>query len=1117
MRPFDVCGPLPEKTVVLEASAGTGKTYTIAALAARYVAEGTADLSQLMLVTFSRAATQELRERVRERLVSAARGLGDPMTARQQADDDVLRLLAQVDDDEVRRRQARLTRALTEFDAATIATTHGFCQQMLTGLGMAGDSDADATFVERVDDLVSEVVSDLYLRKFARPGAAAPAIEYDVARQVARAAMADRHASLVPEDADAGSPAELRYGIARTVRDEVDRRKRLRRLLDYDDLLTRLRDALVHPERGPAAQERVRSRYRVVLVDEFQDTDPVQWEILRTAFHGHRTLVLIGDPKQAIYAFRGADLVTYLRAPAEADAHFTLSRNWRSDPGLVRGLDAVLRRAALGHGDVAVRPVEAAQTAQRLTGAPCDVPVRLRVVPRADLELTKGGLGSTPDAQRFVAEDVAADVVGLLGSDAVLTLEGAPRPVAPGDIAVLVKTNDQAALVRDQLYDAGVPAVIAGSKSVFLTRPATDWLVLLRAVEQSHRAGLVRSAALTCFVGWSATRLGTADEAEVDRLAQQLRSWRDVLVARGVAALLEVVTASEHLLERLLATPSGERDLTDLRHLGHALHAAALEGQLGPSALVEWLQRRIAEAHDETNPDEERSRRLESDAAAVQVVTVHSSKGLEFPVVLVPFLWNRYERPSPDPLRLHGENGERLLDVGGAGGPGYGERKKKHVAEEAGEDLRLLYVALTRAQCQVVVWWAATFNTATSAVQRVLLGDFAPGEQPPNKVEVGADSAARAALQGLADSSSGAVTVELAQLKPDVEWAPPVGAPTTLAAGSFGRSLDRDWRRLSFTGLTASSHHAAGVASEPEVAERDDEVPVQPISAGSAADEDDLRTVLSPFRDLPGGTGFGTLVHGVLEELDLDAADLRAELVERSTVALLRRGGTSTAEELAAALLPALGTPLGPLAEGLALRDVAAADRLAELDFELPLAGGDVPSGSVQKLTAIARLLASHLPPDDVLAPYATHVRDLPETRLTGYLTGSIDAVLRVRAADGTPRFVVADYKTNWLGSGAETLSAWHYRPQALAESMLRAHYPLQALLYSVALHRYLRWRQPGYDPDVHLGGVLYLYLRGMCGPDTPAVDGAPCGVFSWRPPSALVVGLSDLLAGRPS
>jgi exodeoxyribonuclease V beta subunit len=213
-----------------------------------------------------------------------------------------------------------------------------------------------------------------------------------------------------------------------------------------------------------------------------------------------------------------------------------------------------------------------------------------------------------------------------------------------------------------------------------------------------------------------------------------------------------------------------------------------------------------------------------------------------------------------------------------------------------------------------------------------------------------------------------------------------------------------------------------------------------------------------------------------------------------------------------AGLAAAIETPLGPLLHDKRLRDVAASDRLDELVFEMPLVGGDLPTGRLA-LNDVASLLDTHLPPKDPLTGYAERLRDpLVPWDLRGYLTGILDLVLRSRTADGSPRFTLVDYKSNWLGADGETLTAWHYRPAALVEAMQRAHYPLQGLLYLVALHRYLRGRLPGYDPNLHLVGVLYLFLRGMTGPATPRVDGQPCGVFAWRPPAALVVALSDLL-----
>ena len=1080
MNAFDVRGPLPTGTTVLEASAGTGKTFTIAALTARYVAEGAAELSQLMLVTFGNAASRELRDRVRERLVTAERGLRDPAAARAQDGDPVLRLLAEVPDDEVAHRRSRLARALAGFDEATIATTHSFCSQMLSGLGMAADADPGAAFVEDIDDLVREVVDDLYLRTFAA-AADPPFLSHAELLELGRKAVgSDRQADLWPRS-DEGVPARRRRA-AEAVRREVEIRKRRTGLVDYDDWLSLLRDALADPTSGAVACDRVSSRYRVVMVDEFQDTDAVQWEILRRAFAGRTALVLIGDPKQAIYAFRGGDVTTYLAAAAEATTGATLDTNWRSDARLLDALELVFGGAALGHQRIVVRPVGAAHREPRLTGA--GAPLRLRWLRRTGYGRVWQGFPAVARLRDAVACDVAADVVDLLSGTA--TYEG--RPVQPGDIAVLVRTNNQGHLVRETLRQAGVPAVFAGGGSVFATPGARSWLVLLEAMEQPHRPGRVRSAALSVFLGHDEVALDEGGDDLADRLGPRLRSWADLLADRGVAAFLEVLTAEEGLPERVLARPDGERVLTDLRHIGQVLHAAAQRESLGLTALVEWLRRRIAQAAVEGA--DERSRRLESDAAAVQVMTVHVSKGLEFPVVHVPFGWDRWAPDDPPVLRLHDDEGRRVLDVGGPRGDGYVEARLRAAAEESGEDLRLLYVAMTRARCQVVAHWAPSSTTAGAPLHRLLFGAAGPGAEPAARVQPPPDDEAAAVLEALAARSDGGIEVEEVARRPVPRWQPPSPPAPELSVSRFTRTLDDEWRRTSYSALTRDAHEQH-LASEPDEPGTDDERDaVEPLPEAAPVD-----ALPSPMSELPGGAAFGTLVHAVLEDLDPAALDERcADAVARHLVPGV------TAESLAAALRPVLGTPLGDLR--LPLASIPAADRLAELDFELPLAGGDaaVPHATLADLADLLRRY--DLGP---LAGYPDLLAGLAPAALRGFLTGSIDAVLRLPG----PVFAVVDYKTNRLG--AEPLTTWHYRPAAMAEEMQRAHYVLQALLYCVALHRYLRWRLPGYDPDRHIGPVLYLFVRGMAGAGTPA--GA--GVFTWTPPPGLVAELSDLLAGR--
>jgi exodeoxyribonuclease V beta subunit len=337
-------------------------------------------------------------------------------------------------------------------------------------------------------------------------------------------------------------------------------------------------------------------------------------------------------------------------------------------------------------------------------------------------------------------------------------------------------------------------------------------------------------------------------------------------------------------------------------------------------------------------------------------------------------------------------------------------------------------------------------------------------------------------------------------------WSPPFEPPVELTAARFDRHLDLWWRRTSYTDITVDAHDPL-VGSEPERAGLTDEpanaTPVAVAGLPDGAVAPDLERV-SLLSELPVGVAFGTFVHTVLEATDFAAGDLSAELGEHVAAVQSRRGpevGDTAA--VVAGLCAAIETPLGPLVDGKRLRDIPRHDRLDELAFELPLAGGDDPSGRLT-LRSIARALRHHLPADDPMGQYAARLEDPAlRSQVRGFLTGSIDLVVRL---DG-PRFAIVDYKTNWLGPADEPLRLAHYRRELLAAEMSRAHYGLQALLYTVALHRYLRWRVPGYDPERHLAGVLYLFVRGMAGvPDA--------GVFAWRAPGHLVLALSDVLDG---
>ena len=1104
MKPFDLYGPLPEpgSTTVLEASAGTGKTFALAALVTRYVAEGVATLDQMLLVTFSRAATRELRERVRAQLLQALELLDTPPD---EAPNDLIAHLLKVPAAERQRRAARLRHALANFDSATIATTHQFCHIVLKSLGVAGDADAEVTLVESLADLIGEIVDDVYLAQFGQQQTPPPLTRRE-AYDIAKLAVENPGAAIHPVGEPGGSAAAVRVEFVHRVLAELEPRKRRLRIQGYDDLLGRLAAAL-EPVDAPA-RVRMRQRWDIVMVDEFQDTDPIQWQVVERAFVGVSTVVLIGDPKQAIYAFRGGDVATYLSAAGTAGERHTLAVNRRTDRALLDAVHTVIGGTELGDPDIVVVDVAAERPGHRLAGAPRNDPFRLRVVGREPFGRKGTKVVPIGGLREHIAADMAADIARLLGSGA--TFDG--EPLSAGDIAVIVDNRWDAAACREAFDRAGVPVVYSGDSDVYASPAAADWLCLIEAMEQTHRPALVRAAGLTAFFGESGATLAAGGDELTDRLAATLRDWADRARLHGVAAVYESANLAG-MGRRVLGRPGGVRRLTDLAHLADLLQTAVHRDGLALPALAELLRAR----RDTKDTAAERNRRLDSDAAAVQMMTYWGSKGLEFPVVYLPFMFNRNILIG-DRFLFHDDAKNRCLHIGGEGSSDYASAAARAAAESAGETLRLAYVALTRAQSQVVAWWGPSRDEVHGGLSRLLRGRL-PGElSVPGSCAPGiTDDEVRQRFSAWQAAGGPVVEESVIESAPALE---PAAGAGELAVRTFARGVDIDWRRTSYSALVrAAEDRAPGVGSEPEITIKDDEVSdipsVPALSADSRGPGFDLP---SPMAGLPGGATFGSLVHAVLETADPRAEDLAAELTASVDRHFSWWPVEAPPQAIAEALVPVHDTPLGPLAAGLTLRDIPLSDRLRELEFEIPLAGGDLTRGAPDvTLGRMADVLAQLLPGPDPMRAYADRLRGpgLGPAKLRGYLSGSIDAVLRVRGGDAGHRYVVVDYKTNRLGDVQSPSVAGDYTPDRLAAAMMHSDYVLQALLYNVVLHRFLRWRLPDYQPERHLGGVLYLFLRGMCGADTPVVDGHPTGVFSWRPPADLVVALSDLLDGR--
>ena len=1159
---LSLTGPLPTGRVVVEASAGTGKTYALSALVVRAIAEGALTTPELLVVTFTRAAAAELRDRIRAALVEAERVLAGGDVPGNQS---WMSVLSAGDDKSNAARRKRVADAVAAFDEATISTIHGFCQQALRQLGLRSGARVGSELGAGVDLVVGEVCRDLLLGQLCNPISPLFAEVDDVAAttllerlvKVVRAVLGNPGALIEPDPATLKDPKPELLALATAWSDLVNSavdlvavRRDARRELGYDDLVTGLRDVVVgdNPDTpgDTDAARALAARYSMVLVDEFQDTDPVQWEIFNTAFTG--TLITVGDPKQAIYRFRGADVYAYLQAVGAGKVtRLGLSTNYRSDRDLVAATNALISGIDLGDERIVATPV----TANRQGPGAVSVgsPIEIRMVPSDPLLNDGTDYPSVGLVRRAIVSDLVDQVVALLSGATIRRSGERSTPVEPGDIAVLVPKHHHAELVVRALTRAGVPAVRTRTGSVFKTDAAAQFHLLLAALDRFTHAPTVRGAMLGVFLEQSAALidpLGDRAEEVLGEIQRTCAKWTDMLGRMSFLAWYDIVRDESGLTTRLLGDLGGERMLTDLDHIAELLAAELSPNGNAPARVLQVLATAVSSASDadDTGPQ---MRRIDSDAAAVQVTTLHGSKGLQYPIVMLPFsheaatsrgpsIYSEYVADNdPDRFTKRRRRIISLFSKPTWHGPQNHDKEKarthRAAVEMRGDALRLLYVGLTRAEHRTIVWYASLptkpgyTGNEKSALGHVLFDRdpatgapqntrprlaFGPkgGPQPFIPEFLPDDDEARTLLDALSSHSGGLITHTT--INPRVRpssWTPSVAAAaaTDLAvADTRGRTVaDPTWGRWSFTGLTRT---VAGAAAQPVSGGNDEGGAVEVAKAPVAA----AASVAMPWAALAGGRHFGVFVHEVMERVDPMAADLRAHVREVVVRQLVRTRVPASVEQLVDGIVASIETPLGALASHRRLADIPISDRLAELTFDLPLLDTRTPVAAA----AIGEVLLDTLAADDVVRPYAA---DLAAGRfsssISGFLQGSIDAVLRVPGADGTPRFLVVDYKTNNLHRDhtGDPLAAYH--PDRLIDGMVEHDYPLQALLYSVGLHRFLRLRLPGYEPAVHLGGIGYLFVRGMVGSATPLDADRPYGVFAWTPPADTVLELDRIFA----
>ena len=1174
---FDIAAQHPfsrNKHISIRASAGTGKTYSLTTVVARMVAEEDLRADQLLLMTFTNEATAELRQETRKRCQEALKslqGLAEPAPWMQHMNSS----------DETRNKAiSSLQQFLSRYDEVTISTIHGFCQSVLRQAGLSGNAPANFEVVKSIDDIIDQTITDLLATKLAEnPAYLYQFHEYSAkdsgtfsAKNVASSVRNLREAvrTMLNNPGALELPAEISSKFAttqslnlkdektqlaqrianeaRAVVKEIEKRCKTAGIITYNDMIRLVAHALESDTAGQTLALQLAQQYPVIMVDEFQDTDAMQWAIFHRIFvasNGSTSLLTVGDPKQAIYRFRGADVNVYLSALKKSEEEYDLGVNRRSDKPLLDALEVLLEKETFDvNGDVTFTKVEA--DSRRLTyalGASSEsttsndvpgAPLEIRYLPDRE-ELGGGPDGkygnSTAAVEQIIYTDLTSRVIELLNGCVISDRkdnEETQRPLLPSDIAILVFSHRVAEEITQRLRDASVPAVRLKTGTVFSTDAAQHWWMLLRALANPSRPTMVRSYGLSWFGGCTEQELSEADIDKVIALQRTCAERANIMHNDGVTAMYMAYRNHPDFLAAVLSDVDGQRNLTDLDHIAEILSSlSSFSTSAGPLECLEALEDLILGADEDSD---EQKRRIETDQDSVKVMTIHASKGLQFPIVFLPNLRSSRNNKGPlmFPAQLEtGADHRRVIDVAsqyekakawefvpnGLDGPDVSKMKKtggklgrKSLADEDldSDSRRLFYVAMTRAQHKIVGYWAPTNKKPKDPFIRAVTHATGLTEAP-----ISANDLHNAFLQLHAASGGNFAAIEM-ELVPDQI---PLQTRTTLntstvdgiSVATFSRPPDSvalyGFGRWSYTSVTKRLK-GQGLIHKREL----EASPTPGVADESNTEEDTTTTTTSPhwWHGLPAGASFGNSIHHVLDIIDPSASDLAQEIRTAIDDTFLSWGSELDRDHLTHVLLTILTTTLHRDFGGTTLATLGRQNRLSEMNFDFPL-----PANSAIAIDHIVQLAIQHgnLSPSikDSFEQLGKAVSDT--TTIAGYMNGSIDAVFRI--SDTSDRFIVCDYKSNKLHADSDLQPMLRYDQQSMEQAMLKDGYFFQAMIYSVALHRYLKLRLTNYDFDTHFGGVAYLFLRGLNG--DIATDGGQYGYYSWNPSRQLVEALDEL------
>ncbi|CAB5530028.1 exodeoxyribonuclease V subunit beta [Providencia hangzhouensis] len=1170
---------------LIEASAGTGKTYTIGILYLRLLLglggvnafPRPLSVEEILVVTFTEAATNELRGRIRQRihdmrLVCLRNGVGF------ESQPEYLELLAELSGESQRKFAAQwLQAAERQMDEAAIYTIHGFCQRMLVHNAFESGVLFEQTMIQDEFPIQKQACADFWRRHFyplnysmtkviqslwtspeALLSEIKPFLQGDIPliinqpKQVET--LEERHQRLIlliesvktawlensadfekliadsdvdkrsystrflptwlikigewaqektedyqlPKDLERFSQTVLhkksKSGLGpehivfqsidellsqsltlkdlviplaiSEVREAITNEKHNRGEMGFDDLLTRLDGALVQ-ESGKFLAQAISRRFPVAMIDEFQDTDAQQYRIFQRIYRevNDSALLFIGDPKQAIYAFRGADIFTYIEAKNEVSAHYTLETNYRSSQNMVEAINHLFGRcqSPFIFEQIPFQPVNFAKQNSGKKLIHDGEVVKALTFWQVEAE----GV-SVAEYEQATASQCAVQIAqylqgGFQGSS-YFDNRGTHTPVEASDITVLVRSRREAVLIRDALNRLNIPSVFQSNReSVFSTPEARDLLWLLQAVLTPEKERVLRSALATGILGLTAKQIDDLnhDEKSWEKIVDEFARYGMVWQKRGVLPMLRMVMAQRQIAETLLSGADGERRLMDVMHIGELLQEMSLQLE-GEHTLTRWLAQQIA--HPDHQSDVQQMR-LESDKHLVQISTIHKSKGLEYKIVWLPFASNflpqskgLYHDRTDYAVRLDLNDSEENVALADE--------------ERLAEDLRLLYVALTRAiyHCSVGIAPLIKGNRKKSGETDLHLSALG------YVIQKGQAGDSLLLNDMLAEISNDVIDVAVINQPKSERVLLEQNDSVNLSARAVTRHFNDHWRVTSYSGLSYGSSHTESEESVSALQFANSLAPNMDIEASvDVEQQDDESLILTPHQ-FPKGASPGTFLHSLMEEIDFSGHVSQEWLSEKLESSGFDLQWAPMLQEWLNVIVQA------PLSEdGLCLSALQAQDQLDEMQFYLPI-DSLLSASHLDKITHQYDPLSQRCPP-------------LNFEKVQGILKGFIDLTFYWKG-----KFYLLDYKSNYLGKDAS-----FYTQEAMAEAMIDHRYDLQYQLYSLALHRYLKQRMPNYDYETHFGGVYYLFLRGIDNIHSSN------GIFFYRPIEPFIEALDSL------